>query len=148
MIELDPAVGKGTVGVEEKSAIGERKLESGVGGVLWPVRASVGMMRLVRMTRLVGRTGLVGRPRFARMIGPVRRFGLARVVRMVRRLGFTGGMGFGVTVRGALPARRLDLFGFGPNSILFAFQMLVGIKRGLYRSSAFRLSRKVEGCYP
>ena len=155
LVEHDSTMGEWAVGVKEKGTVGERKLESGVGGVLrtvgapvrtagfvrmmWFVRVVrlVGVIRFVGMTRFVGVTRLarmvrlmwVVRPlwmiRFAGMIRVVRRL---RVTRMMRGPGFLRGVGFAVR---SLPARVLNLLGLGPLSELVAFQLLVGIKSSL-----------------
>lgn len=147
LMELDSAEGKWTMGVEEKSAIGEWKLESGVRGVLWSMRALVGMMGLVGMTRPVGPVGvtrLVGGTRFVWMIGFMRRIGMVRVM---GRLGLIGRVGwFGVTVM-TFPAMMPYLLRFGPFSELVAFQFLVGIESGLYRLSALQVVGKSGRLY-
>jgi hypothetical protein len=135
LIELDSTIGKWTMGVEEKIAIRERKLEGGVRGVLWSVRGSVRMMRFVGMARFVGVTGLVGMSRFVGMIrliwmiGTVRRIRFVWMVRMMRRPGFIGVMGFAMML-----ARVLDLLRLGPIGILITFQVLVGIKSSRYET--------------
>lgn len=148
LMKNDSTMGKWTMGVEDKGTIGERKLKSGIGSVLWSMGASVGKMRFVGMPRLVGVTGLMGMIwlvgmtrfmrmiRFVRMIWFVRRIGLLRMVRMMRRLWLIGTMRFAVTAM-PLPARMFNLFRLRPIRLLVAFEPLVGIESGLHRLSAF-----------
>jgi hypothetical protein len=146
LIEPDSTVRKWTMGVEEKGAIGERKLESGVGGVLWSIRTPVGTMRFVGMTRLMGVTGLMGMTRFMRMIRLVwmvwlvRRIGLVGMFRIMGRLWFLGIVGFAVAVVMPLLATMPNLLGLGPLSVLITFQALVGIESSLCRLSVFQVS--------
>lgn len=138
------------MGVEEESAIGERKLESGVGRVLWSMRApvrkvwSVGMMRPVGMTRFVGMARFVWMTRLLWVIEPTRRIRLGGMVRMTRRLWFIGAMGTAVV---SPPARMLDLLRLGPSSVFVALKVLVGIEGSLYHLSVFQVLGKVRGIY-
>lgn len=105
LVELDSAIGKWTMGIEEKRAIGKWKLESGIGSVLWATRTTtrpmwevgsvgmmwfmgmirlVGMMRPMRMIRLMGMVGFVGMAGLVRMIGLVGMVGLTGVVGLAR----------------------------------------------------------------
>lgn len=137
LIKPDSTVGKWTMGVEEKSAIGEREFESGVGGVLWPMRAPVWGMRFVRMTGSMGVTGLVRMTGFMRVVRLmwvawlVGMIGSEGVTRGMRRLGFIRIVGFAVTVMMSLPTMMVDLLWLRPLSILIAFQGLFQIKRSL-----------------
>ena len=158
-MEFDPAIGKGAVRIEEKGAIGKRKLESSIGSVLrpagtttWPVwvMGFVGMMRLMRMVRLVRVVGLMGMVRSMGMIWPLRMVRFAgRVIlggRFVRMTWFARMIGFAGMVRMvrglgpiramgrlavAVRARRFDLFRLGPIGILVALQFLVGTEANL-----------------
>lgn len=139
--------------VEEKSAIGERKLECGFGGVLWTMRALVwmrfvrvmgmmgfvGVMRILGVTRLVWVMGLVRVVRMVRRFGPtrvVRGFGPIRVVRrlrsirVMRRLRSIRVMGFAVSAMISPPAGVFDLLWFRPLSVLVALELFVRIKSG------------------
>ena len=155
------------MGIEEKRAIGKRKLESGIRSVLGatrattrPVRAvgSVGMSRPMGMVRLVGVVGLVRMIRLMRMIrfmgvilrfvGVVRLAGmvwLAGMIRVVGRLGSVGAVGPAMAVRATL-ARMFNFFRFRPVSMFVAFQFLAGTKISLKSLSAFGVCwAEVEG---
>jgi hypothetical protein len=150
-------VGKWTVGIKEKGTFGERKLESGVGGVLWTVRAPVRtagpvrMMRLVGVIRFVRMIGLMRVTRLMRMIRMIRLVWVIWVIRMLRRLRFTGmmrGLGFLWRMRLAvmsLPAVMLDLLRLRPLDEVVAFQFLVRIESDLQLLSASQVSRVRKG---
>ena len=152
------------MGVEEKRAIGERKLESSIGSVfrtatvtIWPVwRAGpVRMMRSARMVRLVwvigpvrvvgfvGMAGLMGRG-VTRGLGLMRR-GMVRGIgmmgrgmtgiRMVRRLGATV---FAVAVGVPHHTGGFNLLRLRPISVFVTFQSLAGIETGLRYQSVPR----------
>ena len=166
-MELNSTEGEWTVGVEEKGAIGKRKLESGIGGVLWtmttPVVRSgfgevrpVGMTRLMRVIRLMRRTGPVRMTRFVRMVGLVgviklvgsaRRMRRLRFTRMVRRFRSTRGrrmLGSSRVLGVTMLAWMLNLLWLGPLSVNIAFKFLVGIKLGLSFLSALSSCRQNE----
>jgi hypothetical protein len=158
LIELDPAIGERTMGVEEKRTVGEWKLESGVGSVLWTGAAPaawlvrmmrfvgmvwfVGVIRFMRVIRLVGMIGFVGVTRGAVwMTRLLRMFRLVRMFMTTRRLRAIGRRGFAV---GSLPAMMLNLLRFRPFSVLGAFELRFGIETSLECLLAFRVSGKTE----
>ena len=154
--ELDATKCEWTVGVEEKRAISEWKLESGIGSVFWIMTTTRPMwvMRFVGMVGSVGMVWLMGMIWLVRMVWFVGVVGLVRVVwpvgRVMRRLwmirrvmrglgmmwrcGTVGAVGFVVAVRAS--ARRFNLHRLRPMSVLVAFQFLVGIESGLKSLSA------------
>jgi len=114
-------VGEWTVRVEEKRAIGERKLESGIRSELGSTSIPgfvVGLVGVVRMIRLAGvvRTRPVG----VVMVGFVRIVGLVGMVRVVRMFGSIGTTRFAMIVMVSLLARRANPLRLGPLGVLIA----------------------------
>ena len=87
LIELDSAVGEWTLGVEEKRAIGKRKLKGDIGSILWTSRRTT---RPVWVARSVGMMWPMGVARSVRMIRPM---GMIRPVGMIRSVGMLGIVG-------------------------------------------------------
>jgi hypothetical protein len=163
------------VGIEEKRAIGERKLESGIGSVLGTTGATtgpvwavgpVGMTWLMRVIRLVGVIGPMGMVWLVGMVGIVRMVWLMRVVRIVRmvrlvgvawlagmirmvgRLRSIGATELAVAVRVSRLARMFNFFRLRPIGMLVTFQFLVGIKTSLKSLSTFMFVERKWRTYP